>query len=283
MDKAYRTRIMTREDVGMAIDWAAAEGWNPGLDDAETFRAADPSGFLLALVDDEPAASISLVKYGADCAFLGFYMVRPQFRGQGFGWRLWQDGMATAAGRQVGLDGVIAQQENYRKSGFTLAWRNVRYEGAGLAHDSSDRRVRPLQQVEWADVVAYDAAYFPADRSAFLHGWLRQPNAIVLGFVDAKRLQGYGLIRRCRVGWKIGPLFADDEVAAESLYVALAGQAAASEPVSLDIPEANTAALALTRRHGMRVVFETARMYTGAAPPRLPLERTYGITSFELG
>ncbi len=31
--------------------------------------------------------------------------------------------------RTIGLDGVLAQQENYRKSGFQLAYRNIRYCG----------------------------------------------------------------------------------------------------------------------------------------------------------
>jgi ribosomal protein S18 acetylase RimI-like enzyme len=282
MDLAYRTRTMTREQVALAIDWAAAEGWNPGLDDHETFRAADPSGFRAGLLDDEPVASISAVKYGSAFAFLGLYIVLPDFRGRGLGWRLWLDAMATVAGRQLGLDGVLAQQDNYRKSGFDFAWRNVRYEGAGLAHASSERRVRPLQTVMWEEILAYDRAFFPADRSTFLYAWLRQPHAEVLGYVDDGRLQGYGLIRRCRTGWKIGPLFADSEEIAESLYEALAGKAPASDPVSLDIPEPNREAVALTRRHGMRMVFETARMYTGTVPA-LPLERTFGITSFELG
>ena len=33
---------------------------------------------------------------------------------------------------------------------------------------------------------------------------------------------------------------------------------------------------------GMHPVFETARMYNKEAPP-LPLEKIYGITTFELG
>ena len=32
----------------------------------------------------------------------------------------------------------------------------------------------------------------------------------------------------------------------------------------------------------MAPVFETARMYTGA-PPAIPVDRVYGVTSFELG
>ena len=74
----------------------------------------------------------------------------------------------------------------------------------------------------------------------------------------------------------------DSEAVADSLFVALAGQGANDEPVSLDIPEPNAAAVALVRRHGMQMIFETARMYTGTAAA-LPMRRTYGITSFELG
>jgi len=32
----------------------------------------------------------------------------------------------------------------------------------------------------------------------------------------------------------------------------------------------------------MRVAFETARMYTKETPP-LPMDRLYGVTTFELG
>jgi RimJ/RimL family protein N-acetyltransferase len=278
----YRCRTMTRDDVALAIDWAAQEGWNPGLHDAGTFHAADPDGFALGVLAGEPVASISVVKYGGRFAFLGLYIVLPPFRGRGLGWALWQRGMASAAGRQVGLDGVLAQQDNYRKSGFSLAWRNVRYQGSGGIRPAADARVVPLLTLPFDTVAAYDQPFFPADRMRFLRAWLQQADAAGYGFVEDGQLQGYGVVRRCRNGWKIGPLFADGEAAAEALYAALAGQAAAGEPVLLDLPEPNAAAHALARRHGMKMVFETARMYTGE-PPAVPMERMYGITSFELG
>jgi ribosomal protein S18 acetylase RimI-like enzyme len=280
--EGYSTRTMTREDVALAVEWAAEEGWNPGLHDAGTFHAADPEGFHAGLLDGRPVASISLVKYGAGFAFLGLYIVRPEARGRGFGWRLWQDAMAGVAGRQVGLDGVVAQQDNYRKSGFSLAWRNVRYEGRGLAQAAAHACVVPLASLPFETVHAYDAPFFPADRAAFLRAWLGQPDAAGFAFVDAGQLRGYGFTRRCRSGWKIGPLLADSEAAADALYVALAGRAGVDEPVYLDLPEPNPGAVALARRHGMQVVFETARMYTGT-PPAVPMPRLYGITSFELG
>ena len=278
----YRTRLMTREEAALAIDWAAQEGWNPGLHDADTFFGADPAGFFCGECGGEPVASLSVVKYGHDTAFLGLYIVRPEWRGRGFGWQLWQAGMASAAGRQVGLDGVVAQQANYRKSGFTLAWRNVRHEATQRPPAPQDDRLVRLDALPFAPVRDYDRAFFPADRSAFLRGWLQQPDAVAFGCVEDGALRGYGLMRRCRSGHKIGPLFADGEAVAETLYAALAAGAAPGETVYLDVPEPNGQALALARRHGMRMVFETARMYTGT-PPVLPVERMYGVTTFELG
>ena len=41
----YHIRTMTGQEVALSIEWAAAEGWNPGRHDARCFRAADPDGF----------------------------------------------------------------------------------------------------------------------------------------------------------------------------------------------------------------------------------------------
>src|SRR5690606_1981637 len=80
---SYDIRPMTRGDLDIALSWARDEGWNPGLDDAAAFHAADPSGFLMGFVDGAPASCISVVKYGGDFAFLGLYIVQPQHRGKG--------------------------------------------------------------------------------------------------------------------------------------------------------------------------------------------------------
>jgi len=41
-------RAMQAHELARHIDWAAQEGWNPGLHDAQAFHGADPQGFLLA-------------------------------------------------------------------------------------------------------------------------------------------------------------------------------------------------------------------------------------------
>lgn len=282
MSDPYTIRTMSAAERALAIGWAAAEGWNPGLHDAATFAAADADGFLVGVLAGEPVASISVVRYGATFAFLGLYIVLPAHRGHGYGWRLWQAGMATLAGRNVGLDGVVAQQPNYRQSGFVLAHRNVRYAGRGLGQVPRDACVVPVSTMPIGRLVAYDRAFFPDDRTSFVEAWLTQRDAVALAHVRAGTVHGYGVLRRCRAGHKVGPLFADEPVVAEALFVALAGHVPVGEDLYLDVPEPNREAVALAARHALRPAFETARMYTRAAPP-LPLARTYGITTFELG
>jgi ribosomal protein S18 acetylase RimI-like enzyme len=274
-------RAMTQAELETVLDWAAAEGWNPGWQDAASFHAADPGGFLLGTLDGEPVGSIFAVQYGTGFGFIGGYIVRPEWRGQGHGMALWRAGMARLAGRNVGLDGVPAQQANYARSGFHLTHRNVRFAGQGSGLPADDR-VLPVGLQDIDDVVAYDRDFFPDNRAQFMRHWLTQDGSIALGVRDGGALVGYAVLRPCRNGFKIGPLCAQTPDVAEELMQALRGRVPAGEPIFLDVPEPNAAALALAQRHGMRACFETARMYTGENP-QLPLARQYGITSFELG
>ncbi|WP_407526761.1 GNAT family N-acetyltransferase [Methylobacterium oryzisoli] len=278
---ALTVRVMTGDDLRRAIDWAAAEGWNPGLQDAACFQATDPGGFLIGCHGGEPVASISVVRYSARFGFLGFYIVRPDRRGRGFGRRLWQAGLDALGDRTVGLDGVVAQQENYARAGFVLAHRNVRFGGSPRIEAPRDARLRPVEAGLIEAVLAYDRPVFAAPRERFLRCWLAPDTRTALAVVEDGAVRGYGVIRACRSGHKIGPLFADGAREADLLFRALAS-AAGGAPVFLDTPEPNQPALRLAASYGLSPVFETARMYRGA-PPDLPLAAIYGISTFELG
>lgn len=275
----YVIRRMSRAELELALDWAAAEGWNPGLHDATPFHVADPCGFLVGLLDGEPIASISVVRYPGGFGFLGFYIVAPERRGLGFGRRLWQAGLAYLEGCTVGLDGVVAQQANYRRSWFVHAWANRRYGGvlAGRSDPALiDARTLPIDAV-----MDLDRAMFPAERPAFLAAWLGLPDSRSLALVEEGALKALGVLRRCRHGCKVGPLYAPDRAAAERVLLGLA-EAAGGEELFLDVPEPNAEAVAMAESLGLAVRFETARMYKGPAPAT-PLSRIFGITTFELG
>jgi hypothetical protein len=260
------------------LEWAAAEGWNPGVGDAQAFHAADPGGFLVGHRDREPVAAVSLVRYSRAFAFLGLYIVRPDQRGRGYGLAMWQAAMALARNATVGLDGVVGRQRDYARSGFRLVRRNIRYEGRGRT--AAPAGVTDVAAVPRYALLAYDRTVFPAERNTFLGHWL--PPAGGVAFAVAEQgIRGYGAIRPCRVGWKVGPLFADDADVASRLFAGLAG-VAGDAPLYLDVPEPNGAAVALAERAGMAPVFETARMYRGTPPPE-PVEQIFGVTTFELG
>ena len=275
-----KIRAMTPADMARAADWAAAEGWNPGNADAPCFATIDPQGFLIGEIDGEPVATISNVNYGDGFAFLGFYIVRPDLRGRGHGIAIWRAAIEHAGNRIIGLDGVVAQQDNYRKSGFTLAHRNIRFGGIVVAHSPGAKTV-PLAEVPFALVEADDATVFPASRPAFLRAWIAAPGHRGRALIRDGRLAAWGVIRPCRQGFKIGPLVADDRASAEIVFDALVADSGGSE-VFIDVPEPNREAVALAQARRLAPVFETARMYTGATRP-VRLDRVFGITTFELG
>ena len=275
-----RIRVMRPEEIALASNWAAAEGWNPGLADAACFATVDPGGFLIGELDGAPAATISCVNYDERFAFLGFYIVRDDLRGRGYGLRIWNAAIAHARPRTIGLDGVVAQQGNYRKSGFQLAYANIRYGGRVAPAAAAPAGIVPLADVPFATVAADDATVFPAPRASFLRAWISARGHVGRALVRDGRLAAWGVIRPCRIGRKIGPLVADDRAAAEAVFAALV--AAGPGEVFLDVPSVNRDAAALAHDHGLAPVFETARMYTGAIRP-VRLERVFGVTTFELG
>jgi GNAT superfamily N-acetyltransferase len=162
----YTIRKASRREWDIAVDWAAREGWNPGLHDADSFYASDPDGFLPGFLDDEPIASISVVRYNTEFGFLGFYIVKPDYRGQGYGIQLWNEALKHLPSQNIGLDGVVAQQENYKKSGFHLAYRHIRYAGTGIGSTTVENipKMLLLKDIAFVQLKAYDDSLFPASR-----------------------------------------------------------------------------------------------------------------------
>lgn len=278
----YIIRTMSQKEVDIAIEWAAKEGWNPGFYDAECYFTADPNGFFIGLIGDEPIATVSAIKYGDSFGFLGFYIVKSEHRGKGYGIQIWNAALQYLEGRNIGLDGVVAQQENYKKSGFKPAYRNIRYEGKFVSSFPSDSEIIELSRLPFETIVSYDQSLFPENRSRFINSWINQPDGYSLGIMRNGKLSGYGTIRACRIGYKIGPLFADTPELAESLFLAIKSKVKSAETVFLDVPEVNQSAVALAERYNMKVSFATARMYTGELPD-MSVNRIFGVTSFEIG
>ena len=160
----------------------------------------------------------------------------PEYRGRGYGGRIWAEALARLAGRTVGLDGVPQMEEAYRRSGFRSAYAEIRFcREPGVGGGGGARRraaapgsggaaacvIRPAAEVPRDTLLAYDRRCFPAERAAFLDCWLKLAQSTALCALRDGRLCGYGMIRACQTGHKIGPLFADDADVAAALFAGL--------------------------------------------------------------
>lgn len=272
----FRTATVT--EIAQMLDWAAQEGWNPGIDDAQAFHAADPDGFFVAEHDGQPIAAISVVNHSDRFAFLGLYLCRPDYRGMGIGFALWQHALKHAGNRCIGLDGVPAQQANYALSGFVRTGFTQRFCGTLQPAPLE----LPLATAQDFDALhRLDVMANGVGRPRFLRAWTQVSHSRKTVLLKrGAAITGFATARACRTGCKIGPIVASN--ARDALY--LAGQAAASlqaGSVIIDVPDPSITFARMLADQGFTETFRTARMYLGDAPT--PASTLMAVATLELG
>ena len=285
-------RNMTRAELNVIVEWAANEGWNPGLHDADIFWATDPDAFIAAELKGEMIGGGSIVNYGGVCGFMGFFLIHPQFRGRGFGAQLWLARRERLIKRlqapaRIEMDGVFHMQSFYAKGGFQFLHRDFRFQGTASAQSSVPASnftlcdVVDLSTLAFDEINQYDQTIFMAPRSEFLRRWISQPACHALGATHNGKLFGYAIARPSRTGYRIGPLFANDPAIARMLFQSLLTRLP-HQQVQIDVPECNTAGVEMVKSSSFQEVFGCARMAFGPPLPR-PLQNIFGVTTFELG
>ena len=221
---------------------------------------------------------------------MGLFIVRPEYRGKGYGNTLWlarRDRLKARlkSGAAIGMDGVFDMEPYYAKGGFVRSHRHLRYVGelAPMVIRTNEQglEILPVDQVPFEQLLEYDRRCFPVARERFLPAWLAMPESLALAALRNGRLCGYGVIRRSRTGCRIGPLFADDLSTARAVLNELSAFGV-GQLIYLDAPENNPEALVLAQALGMEEVFGCARMYLGPFPG-IDYERVFGVTTLELG
>lgn len=276
----YKIRQATFADMKFLLDLARKEGWDPGIYDAEAFFAAGNNGFFVGELDEVPISCISAVKY-QDYGFIGFYIVKNEFRGQGFGIKIWQHALNYLGDINIGLDGVVTQVENYKKFGFKPAHSNARYLGKFKVSEIDDKNIVAVENVDFKALCEYDKLHFGFSRAAFLEKWINQDESFSACFLQNDEIKGFGHCRKTLNGFKIGPLFAQDKGIAESLLLYFVSKIGGAN-FYLDINESFQPAVELVKKYKMEKSFEVQRMYT-KSQPNAKWDEVFGITSCELG
>lgn len=273
-----QNRTMSRNELAQVLTWAASEGWNPGLEDADAFWAADPNGFFVAVDNGTPVAAISVVCHSETAAFLGLYLCQPSHRGRGIGYALWAHAMAHAGNRTIGLDGVPDQQANYEQSGFKAVGGTTRFEG--LVSPRRDPNVRLAVVSDIPVLIEQEATASGWHKPAYLSNWFRQCDTRrTLILEDDTHGTAALTVRACASGAKIGPLVAQSTESADRIIRHTAQ--VFDNALTLDVPDGSSALGALCQEYGMTPGFQTARMYKG--PPPVQPQGIYSVATLELG
>ena len=280
-------RILTFEEFKELTLWAYHEGWDPGINDAHIFYKSYPEGFYGFFEKEKLIAGGSLVSYNGDFGFMGFFIVNKEYRGNGIGRFLWfkrRDLLLSQlkSGTAIGMDGVLTMQKFYAQGGFEIAFRDERRVRLGKSFSLHSSVQKINERTDLNEILSFDKTCFGFDRKEFMTNWIMNPTAVAFcSFDEHGKTVGLTVLRKTNEGYKIGPLFANNYAIAEYLYQACLNEVPA-EKVYLDIPCCNEDAVRLSSNYETEYVFECARMYYGN-PPEIPLQKVFGITTFELG
>jgi GNAT superfamily N-acetyltransferase len=281
-----RIRGLRDGDAEFVRDLVAAEGWNAGLRDVETFTAADRGAWFIADVGEEPVGVTLATRWNATCGWIGLYLVAAAWRGRGIGLTLFRAALARLEPGSIGLDGDASQRANYRRAGFVDVHGNTRWCGPAAswcdASPAPDVTMVSGTDVTVSDLVALDTRALGVSRSALASAWLAQPDAHSAAAVRDGHVVGFATARPARSGWKIGPLYAGDATMAAALAGAVTSSIPQDETCWLDVPDPNEEAQELCRERGLISAPTSGRMMRGPLPGA-DVSFTYGLLAHEVG
>lgn len=216
--------------------------------------------------------------FGTDLARLGMIIVSPTCQGRGLGRHMVERLLADAAPRSIMLLATRAGRPLYEKLGFVdTGVRIAQHQGEFHGRPRQDSRVRPAGPADRRAIAELDRAAFGADRMTVLDRLLSVGRTAVL--VEGGRVAGYALERTFGRGTTIGPVVADSEDAAITLFDALAR----SGFLRVDLPATATRFASHVDACGLSFDSESPAMLRGDWPAPTGAPRMFALASHALG
>lgn len=281
---------MSYEDFKIVRNWCVDENWDLGLYDFNIYYNIDPYAHIIFFDDKKLVGSISITKYDDDLFSLGPFIISKEYRGKGYSKAIWNKAimsrMANYPKASILLYSVIKQVNLYKQHGFKSQYKNIRWNLRRQKHLTITNKCDPLTSELISKICKYDREIFSASREKILLTALRYPDIKGLFFQDDNIIKGYGLIRPCISGFRVGPLLADNLEVARCILVELL-EYSGSKNVIIDIPDTNEdgQALMIEFNANRDEQFDTiAMLKSGSFIKYKPdMRKNYGIFSLEIG
>ncbi len=263
-----REHELGEQHLAGAMALSRAANWNQNEADWRMMLRLG-KGFGLSAADGSLIASIVVLPYGDQFAWMSMVLVSPQHRRRGYASRMLRRalGYLQARGLVAVLDATPAGHEVYVQEGLRDAWGFRRYSLAAARpvtgwQDVSGLKLRHLMPDDWPQILALDLPAFGASREALLRALAARLPEAALVVQRGERICGYLFGRDGREARQLGPLVAQDLPAAQALLSHVLASVAA--PVYMDIVDHHTSLRSWVLLQGFTVQRPFTRMVYGA-------------------
>ena len=297
MEKFTVRRITSREEFeSIVTSLMFKEKWIVPSNSGASFFASDPSGHYVGELNGKPICCVALLKYDNDFALIGYFIVSKEYRGQGYGKKIFDWALDSAeALSNIGLMSLESLEHMYAKTGFRRQWIANLYEldlavaakALGEITEKPLLNVRRIDDVDFQDLLQYDTTVFGYSRPGFLSQWLRiQGSHVRVATNNEGCIVGYTVVYPTltgKFGYKIGPLYADTISIAKMLLKATLDEILEKEKTSTSVvidilPERNKDSIELVEMlHGQLV--HACIFMTRNGPSKGCLEKWFGLAS----
>jgi len=267
-----REHELGEQDLAGAMVLSRAANWNQNEADWRMMLRLG-TGFGLSAADGGLVASIVVLPYGDEFAWISMVLVSPQHRRLGYASRMLRRALAylQSRGLTAVLDATPAGHEVYVQEGLRETWGFQRYslrEARPVSgwQDVSGLKLRRLVEADWPQILGLDLPAFGASREPLLRALAARLPETALVAELGKKICGFLLGRDGREARQLGPLVADDLPAAQALLSHALERVPA--PLYIDIVDRHTSLRNWALMQGFSVQRPFTRMVhgTGRAP-----------------
>ena len=295
----HLTQITQRNDYdNFFFQFSRAAKWNPSFSDADLYFNPETSHFYLGYVNYVPAFSVGFTIYkDPKIMFAGMYYCLPEYRHVGncflYATNKFHELKKTCD--ILALPGTPLMGRKYEnKMGVKIRGKIFRrrlfIEPEKLCNKNYDTSVlKNVNDIDINNLIKFDRSVCGYDRSAVLKKLpLVDPiNTSVLVHQTNGEIKGYGMLRRCVEGYKIGPLLAENVTVASEILWALKtkvlGLGEILVTVDVGEEEGEWSQREFWDRHGFD--FNNEKFWYLQCTEKFPCnwKKTFGIFSLETG